>query len=98
MSLTKDDVSKIAHLARLNVADDELNKLTGDLDNILKLVAEMDSADTSNVAPLAHAYDAVQPLRDDVVTETNQRDHFQSIAPSTHMGLYIVPKVIEGGE
>lgn len=98
MSLTPTEVKKIAHLARLSINDDEVTSLTKDLDNILGLVAQMNEVDISAVDPLAHPVDAMQPLRNDVVTEKNQRDIFLKNAPQTYMGLYIVPQVIETGE
>lgn len=95
MSLERSDVEKIAHLARLEIADTDVPEYANNLSNILDLVAQMDAVDTENVAPMAHPLDAVQRLRVDEVTETDQRDHFQKIAPATENGLYLVPKVIE---
>lgn len=95
MALDRTDVEKIAHLARLATEENELPGYADDLSNILKLVEQMDAADTSNVAPMAHPLDMTQRLRDDEVTEQNQRDHFQEIAPQVESGLYLVPKVIE---
>ncbi|RKZ38585.1 MAG: Asp-tRNA(Asn)/Glu-tRNA(Gln) amidotransferase GatCAB subunit C, partial [Gammaproteobacteria bacterium] len=56
---------------------------------------QMNSIDTTGITPLAHPLDTVARLRPDIVSETNQRDHFQSIAPQIEAGLYLVPKVIE---
>ena len=95
MSLQPEDVAKIAHLARLALRDDDVPKYAGDLSNILDLVEQMNAVDTSGVEPMAHPLDAVQRLRPDEVTESDQREHFQSIAPQTEAGLYLVPKVIE---
>lgn len=95
MSLSLDDVKKIAHLSRLALPDEELRALNKDLGNILKLVTKMDAIDTKDVAPLAHPYDTTQPLRQDTVSENDQRELFQSIAPQTQAGLYVVPQVIE---
>ncbi len=95
MSLQPEDVAKIAHLARLALRDDDVPKYTGDLSNILDLVEQMNAVDTEGVVPMAHPLDAVQRLRPDEVTESDQREHFQSIAPRTEAGLYLVPKVIE---
>ncbi len=95
MALDRTDVEKIAHLARLATEEKELPGYVADLSNILKLVEQMDAADTSNVQPMAHPLDMVQRLRDDEVTEQNQRDHFQEIAPQVESGFYLVPKVIE---
>lgn len=95
MSLTADDVNKIAHLARLGIDDQDMESYTKDLSGMLDLMARMGELDTSGVEPMAHPLDQVQRLRPDVVTETNQRDHFQAIAPKVEDGLYLVPKVIE---
>ena len=95
MSLTPDDVQKIAHLARLAVTDEEVNAVATDLTNILDLVEQMEKVDTQDVVPMSHPLHMTQRLRADVVTETNQRDKFQSIAPAVENGLFLVPKVIE---
>ena len=95
MSLERSDVEKIAHLARLSVSNDELDAVASDLSNILNLVEQMDQADTEGVEPMAHPLHIVQRLREDRVTEQDQRELFQSIAPFTEDGLYLVPRVIE---
>lgn len=95
MSLDAQDVNKIAHLARLKIDAADVPEYASQLSAILDLVEQMDAVDTSNVDPMAHPLDAVQRLREDVVTEENQREEFQKIAPSTEAGLYLVPKVIE---
>lgn len=95
MSLTADDVNKIAHLARLGIDKQDVDSYTKDLSGMLELMARMGELDTSGVEPMAHPLDQVQRLRPDVVTESNQREHFQAIAPKVEEGLYLVPKVIE---
>ena len=95
MSLERADVEKIAHLARLAVSEAELEGVARDLSNILALVEQMGAADTQGVAPMAHPLHMAQRLRPDVVTEHDQRQKFQSVAPLTETGLYLVPKVIE---
>lgn len=95
MSLDSSDVKKIAHLARLAIDEADISKYATNLSNILHLVEQMDSAKTDAVKPMAHPLDEVQRLRDDEVTETNQREQFQQCAPLTEDGLYLVPKVIE---
>lgn len=95
MSLAKDDVEKIAHLARLAVGEDELDSVADGLSSILQMVEQMGAVDTQGVIPMAHPLHMNQPLRQDSVTEQNQRELFQSIAPQTEDGLYLVPKVIE---
>ena len=95
MSLTKQDVENIAHLARLAIDESAIPEYADNLSNILELVAQMDAIDTEKTEPMAHPLDAVQRLRKDEVTESNQREHFQQVAPNTEAGLYLVPKVIE---
>lgn len=95
MALTPDDIGKIAHLARLGLSEDDRQRYTASLNNILGLIDDLQAVDTTGIAPLAHAFDVVQPLRDDVVSEQNRRDDYQQIAPATEAGLYLVPKVIE---
>jgi len=95
MSLTASDVKKIAHLARLGIEEQQIDSYTNDLSSILDLMTQMGLQDTAGVVPMAHPLDQMQRLRDDVVTETDQRDHFQGIAPQTEAGLYLVPKVID---
>jgi len=95
MSLTLDDVHRIAHLARLEISAAEAEQTRGQLNAILAFVDELQAAATTGVTPMAHAVDVVQRLREDVVTEPDRRDAFQAIAPETEAGLYLVPKVIE---
>ena len=95
MSLTSDDVAKIAHLARLAVSAEDAAELGRDLSNILDLVEQMDSVDTADVEPMAHPLEMAQRLREDRVTEQNQRDRYQENAPAVENGLFLVPKVIE---
>lgn len=89
------DVKTIAHLARLAIQDEDIPGYEKNLVNILDLVNQMNAVDTAGIEPQAHPLDAVQRLREDQVTETNQRERFQEIAPATEAGLYLVPKVIE---
>lgn len=95
MSLEKSDVEKIAHLARLEIDEKTIPDYARDLNNILDLVEQLSAVDTQDITPMAHPLDAVQRLRPDAVTETNQRDAFQAIAPKTQDGVYLVPQVIE---
>lgn len=95
MSIEVDEVKKIAKLAALSVSDADLESYATNLSNILDLVAQMEAVDTTGVTPMSHPFDAVQRLREDVVTETNRREEFQAIAPKTADGLYLVPKVLE---
>lgn len=95
MSLEKEDVEKIAHLARLGISAADVPEYARNLSNILDLVEQMSAVDTSGVTPMAHPLDAQQRLRDDEVTEPNQRELFQQNAPQVEAGLFLVPKVIE---
>lgn len=95
MSLTHDDVNKIAHLARLALPADQIDDYAQRLSGIIDMVAKLQDAPTAGITPMAHPLDATQRLRPDAVTETNQRNAYQQIAPDTEDGLYLVPKVIE---
>lgn len=95
MALDKSEVEKIAHLARIAINEDKIPEYASSLSNILGLVEQMQSTNTDDIEPMAHPLDATQRLREDVVTEGNQRDVYQEIAPSTEDGLYLVPKVID---
>ena len=95
MSLSLDDVRRIAALARIAVTDGELPPVQEKLNGILALIDEMQAVDTAGVEPMSHALDLAQRLREDRVTETDRRAAFQAIAPQTEAGLYLVPKVIE---
>ena len=95
MSLKSADIKRIAHLARIEVSDIEAEATLSKLTGILGLIEQMQAVDTTGIVPMSHSQDVTQRLRDDVVTETNQRELFQSIAPAVEDGLYLVPKVIE---
>jgi len=95
MSLQRADVERIAHLARLAIAEEDIPRYTMELSGILEFVRQMEVVDTVGVVPMAHPLDATQRLRPDRVTEGDQRVLFQSIAPVAEEGLYLVPKVIE---
>ena len=95
MSLGPDDVKNIAHLARLDIDQNAIDDYASNLSSILDLVEQMNSVDTTDVLPMAHPQDVAQRLRDDVVSEQNQREQFQKIAPQIEDGLFLVPKVIE---
>lgn len=95
MSLKPDQVRNVARLARLAVREEDLPAYARNLSDILDMVAQLNAVDTQGVSPLAHPLDVVQRLRPDAVTESDQRELFQSGAPQVESGLYIVPKVIE---
>ena len=95
MSLDKDQVQHIAVLARLKLADNEFAETVAKLSKIVDFVDQLSQANTDDVVPMAHPLNESQRLREDVVTEPNDREHVQKNAPSLEDGLYIVPKVIE---
>lgn len=95
MSLNITDVKRVAHLARIEVSDLDAESYLVKLSGILGLIEQMQAVDTTGITPMSHSQDLTQRLREDIVTETNQRKLFQSIAPAVENGLYLVPKVIE---
>ena len=95
MSLSTQDVEKVARLARLAMTSAEIETARTQLNGIFDLIAEMQAVDTRNVEPMSHSQDLTKRLREDNVTEANQREAFQAIAPQVEQGLYLVPKVIE---
>ena len=95
MSLTLEDVKRIAHLARIEMNETEAENHLRRLSGIFELVEQMQGVDTTGITPMAHAQDVVLRLRPDTVIETDRRDDYQSVAPQTEVGLYLVPKVIE---
>lgn len=95
MSLSTQDVEKVARLARLAMSQSEIKTAQAQLSNIFGLIAQMQAVDTKGIEPMSHAQDLAQRLREDNVTETNQREAFQAIAPQVEHGLYLVPQVIE---
>jgi len=95
VALNDEDIRKIAWLARLQIEEADIPKYAGELSRVLDLVDQLDQIPTGEVEPMAHPTDAVQRLREDRVTEQNQREKFQAIAPLAEAGLYLVPRVIE---
>jgi aspartyl-tRNA(Asn)/glutamyl-tRNA(Gln) amidotransferase subunit C len=95
MSLSLQDVARIAHLARIRVSADEAEAYRDQLNGIFDLIAQMQAADTAGIVPMAHAQEVFQRLRTDAVSEADRRAAFQAIAPQVEAGLYLVPKVIE---
>src|ERR1043165_9903066 len=95
MALTRDDVLRAARLARIAIDEAEADAALEQLRRIFGMIEEMRAVDVSGIEPMAHAQDVVLRLREDVVTETDQHELFQSIAPRVERGLYLVPKVIE---
>ena len=95
MSLTLEQVRRIAHLAHIEVSPTEAEATVGHLNGIFQLIEAMQAVDTRGVEPMAHAQDLAQRLREDAVSEPDRRQAFQAIAPETETGLYLVPRVIE---
>ena len=95
MSITREEIKKIAHLARINVSQAELEQVEKKLVGILALIEKMQEVNTDSIAPMSHALDINQPLREDKVTEKDIRDKSLSLAPHSEQSLFIVPQVIE---
>lgn len=99
MSLTPQDIGRIAHLARLELRPEESERMLSQINGFFDIVEQMRAVDTSGVEPLTHPVAAVRDvplrLRDDIVTEPDQRDANQQSAPAVERGLFLVPKVIE---
>jgi aspartyl-tRNA(Asn)/glutamyl-tRNA(Gln) amidotransferase subunit C len=99
MSLTPDQLQRIALLARIDLGPEELSGLTDRLNGVLGLIDQLQALDTEGIEPMSHALDAQlsvrQRLRPDKVTEPDRRDDYQRGAPALERGLYLVPKVIE---
>lgn len=95
MAIEKEQARKVAHLARLALSEQEAEAYASSLSQILGLIEQMNAVDTTGVTPMAHPQDTALRLRKDEVTEENQRDKFQKVAPETEAGFYLVPRVIE---
>ena len=95
MDVTEEVVRNIAELVQLKVDDADLRQLTQGMQNILALADQMQTINTEGVEPVSNPLDASQKLRPDMVTEDNQRELFQSFAPATEAGLYLVPRVVD---
>ena len=95
MLLTNQQVSHLARLARLKLGDNAINETRSQLDSIFTLIAQMQAVDTDGITPMSHPQELFARLRQDIVSESNQRAAFQKIAPQTEDGLYLVPRVVE---
>ena len=95
MSIEQEEIEKIAELARIRIAPDQIGQVTRRITEILGMVDQLQAADTHGVEPMATPLDAIQRLRADEVTEENRREDFQAIAPAVENGLYLVPRVVE---
>ncbi len=93
--LDKSDVEKIAFLARLGIDEQDIPEYATNLSNILDMVEQLNSVDTNNVKPMAHPLDGIQRLREDIVTEVNDRENLMANAPEAEAGLFLVPRVVE---
>ncbi|MFV0276366.1 MAG: Asp-tRNA(Asn)/Glu-tRNA(Gln) amidotransferase subunit GatC [Parahaliea sp.] len=94
-SIDRDEIEKIAALARIRIAAEQSAEVATRITEILAMVDTLQAADTAGIEPMANPLDATQTLRPDIVTEPNRREAFQAIAPAVENGLYLVPKVIE---
>jgi aspartyl-tRNA(Asn)/glutamyl-tRNA(Gln) amidotransferase subunit C len=95
LKVTREVVQQIAELAQLEITEKELGNVMDSMNQVLDLVEVMQTVDTTGVEAMAHPLDSTQELREDVVTEPDQRNHYQELAPSTQDGLYLVPRVVE---
>jgi aspartyl-tRNA(Asn)/glutamyl-tRNA(Gln) amidotransferase subunit C len=95
MSIERQEIEKLATLARIAIDDSTINEVIARLSSVLALVDQLQAADTTGVTAMSHPMQAIQRLRQDEVTELNQREALQSVAPDTENGLFLVPKVIE---
>jgi aspartyl-tRNA(Asn)/glutamyl-tRNA(Gln) amidotransferase subunit C len=95
MPLSLDEVRRIAELARIGISDAEAQATQAQLNDIFELIGQMQKVNTDGIEPMTHAQGLALRLREDEVSETDQRERFQSVAPQKDAGLYLVPKVIE---
>tara|TARA_B100001029_G_C14779777_1_gene295878 strand:+ start:265 stop:552 length:288 start_codon:yes stop_codon:yes gene_type:complete len=95
MAFDKSEVSKVAQLARVQITEEEMDDIEGRITEILRLIDQMQSVDTNSIIPMSHPLDGKQILRSDMVSEENNRDELQKLAPKVENGLFLVPKVIE---
>ena len=95
MSITREQITHIAHLARLKIDPDEAGFYAGQLSRILELVEQMNRIDTRDITPMSHPQETALRLRDDKVIAENRRSEYQQLAPTTEHGLYLTPRVIE---
>ena len=95
MTITPDQIHKIASLAKLRIDDDSIDAISAQFDTIMALIDQMEQAQTAGVEPLSHPQDPILRLRDDEVIATDRRDAFMRLTEHNQDGLYLVPKVIE---
>jgi len=95
MTLSLNDIKRVAKLARIEISETDAQQNLIRLSGIFDLIEQMRAVDTQGIKPMSHSQDMVQRLREDIVTESDQRTLFQSVAPQIEDGYYLVPKVIE---
>jgi aspartyl-tRNA(Asn)/glutamyl-tRNA(Gln) amidotransferase subunit C len=95
MSFSLDDVARLARLARIDIDADAANDVRAKLDAIFALIDALQAIDTAGIEPMAHAQNVTLPLREDIVTEGDERARYQQQAPVVAAGLYLVPRVVE---
>ncbi|MDB4077383.1 Asp-tRNA(Asn)/Glu-tRNA(Gln) amidotransferase subunit GatC [Porticoccaceae bacterium] len=95
MNIERQEIEKLATLARIAIDDSTISEVSQRLSSVLDLVDQLQAVNTEGVEAMSHPMQATQRLREDEVTEINQREAFQAIAPETEDGLFLVPKVIE---
>ncbi|HNS57580.1 MAG TPA: Asp-tRNA(Asn)/Glu-tRNA(Gln) amidotransferase subunit GatC [Nitrosomonas europaea] len=95
MTLSLNDIKRVAKLARIEISETDAQQNLIRLSGIFDLIEQMRAVDTQGIKPMSHSQDMMQRLREDIVTESDQRTLFQSVAPQVEDGYYLVPKVIE---
>src|SRR2546422_562374 len=95
MPLALEEVRRIAELARIGISDAEARAVQAQLNDIFELIGRMQKVDTDGIEPMTHAQGSASRLREDKVTEENQREQLQSVAPQVEADLYLVPRVVE---
>lgn len=95
MSPSAEEIRRVAALARIEVTETELQGVRDSLDGVFAMIGQLQAVEAAGIEPMAHAQDVALRLREDVVTESDQRALFQSVAPQVEAGLYLVPRVIE---
>ena len=95
MSLSLDQIARLARLSRIEISPVEAGQTRDQLNGIFTLIEQLRAVDTRGIAPMAHAVDLAQRLREDIVSETDRREAYQVVAPEVEAGLYLVPRVVE---
>ena len=95
MSLSIEQVQRLARLARIEISPPEAEQSRDQLNGIFALIEQLQAVDTRGIEPMAHAVDVAQRLREDIVSESDRREAYQAVAPEVEAGLYLVPRVVE---